>query len=273
MGYVGNQTTTAFTSMDKQDITGNGGANYTLSHAVANANEIEVFVNNVRQEPTVAYSASGTTLTMTGNVASTDDFYVVYQGKAVGTIVPPDGSVGTAKIADDAVTNAKIDTMAASKLTGALPALDGCALTGVGGNTPAFAAKRVSQQTANVGTATKVQFDTEIYDSDSKYDNTTNYRFTPTVAGVYVFHAQISNNNLYNQAMLNIFLRKNGSTIMTGSVTGNNSTSNRDHTVNISMVDIANSTDYYEVWAEQQLANGSAIAEGNRCYFIGYKIG
>jgi hypothetical protein len=98
MGYVGNQTTTAFTSMDKQDITGNGGPNYTLSHAVANANEIEVFVNNVRQEPTVAYSASGTTLTMTGNVASSDDFYVVYQGKAVGTIVPPDGSVTSAKL-------------------------------------------------------------------------------------------------------------------------------------------------------------------------------
>jgi len=131
MGYVGNQTTTAFTSMTKQDITGNGGPNYTLSHAVANANEIEVFVNNVRQEPTVAYSASGTTLTMTGNVASSDDFYVVYQGKAVGTIVPPDGSVTSAKIADDAVTNAKIDTMAASKLTGALPAIDGSALTGI----------------------------------------------------------------------------------------------------------------------------------------------
>ena len=108
MGYVGNQTTTAFTSMDKQDITGNGGANYTLSHAVANANEIEVFVNNVRQESGVAYTTTGTALNMTGNVASTDDFYVVFQGKAVGTIVPPDGSVSTAKIADDAVTNAKI---------------------------------------------------------------------------------------------------------------------------------------------------------------------
>jgi hypothetical protein len=111
MGYVGNQTTTAFTSMDKQDITGDGTPNYTLSHAVANSNEIEVFVNNVRQEPSVAYSASGTTLTMTGNVASTDDFYVVYQGKAVGTISPPDGSVSTAKIADDAVTSAKLDAI------------------------------------------------------------------------------------------------------------------------------------------------------------------
>ena len=98
MGYVGNQTTTAFTSMDKQDITGNGGASYTLSHAVANAQEIEVFVNNVRQEPAVAYTVSGTALSMTGNVASTDDFYVVYQGKAVQTVVPPDGSVTSAKL-------------------------------------------------------------------------------------------------------------------------------------------------------------------------------
>ena len=70
MGYVGNQTTTAFTSMAKQDITGNGGTGYTLDHAVANAQEIEVFVNNVEQEPGTAYTVSGTTLTMTGNVAS-----------------------------------------------------------------------------------------------------------------------------------------------------------------------------------------------------------
>lgn len=128
MGYVGNQTTTAFTSMDKQDITGNGGPNYTLSHAVANANEIEVFVNNVRQESGVAYTTNGTALNMTGNVASSDDFYVVYQGKAVGTIVPPDGSVSSAKIADDAVTasklasgitkNATIDTLSTTVLSG-----------------------------------------------------------------------------------------------------------------------------------------------------------
>ena len=98
MGYVGNQTTTSYSSMDKQVITGDGGTGYTLSHAVANAQEIEVFVNNVRQEPAVAYTATGTTLTMTGNVESTDDFYVVYQGKAVQTVVPPDGSVTSAKL-------------------------------------------------------------------------------------------------------------------------------------------------------------------------------
>lgn len=127
MGYIGNQTSNSYSSMDKQTITGNGGASYTLTHAVANAQEIEVFVNNVRQEAGVAYTVSGTALTMTGNVASTDDFYVIYQGKALQTVVPPDGSV----------TNAKIDTMAASKLTGALPAIDGSALTSVSSLTSA----------------------------------------------------------------------------------------------------------------------------------------
>ena len=133
MGYVGNQTTNAYSSMDKQVITGNGGANYTLTHAVANAQEIEVFVNNVRQEAGVAYTVNGNALNMTGNVTSSDSFYVIYQGKALQTVTPPDGSVSTGKLANGAVTDAKINTMAASKLTGALPAIDGSSLTGIDG--------------------------------------------------------------------------------------------------------------------------------------------
>ena len=85
--------------MDKQTITGDGTGNYTLTHAVANAQEIEVFVNNVRQEAGVAYTVLGTALTMTGNVASSDSFYVVYQGKALQSVVPPDDSVTEAKLA------------------------------------------------------------------------------------------------------------------------------------------------------------------------------
>lgn len=104
--------------MTKQDITGNGGASYTLSHAVSNANEIAVYVNNVRQEPTSAYTVNGTALNMTGNVASSDDFYVIYLGKAMQTVVPPDGSVGTAKIANSAVD-------LTSKVTGVLPVANG----------------------------------------------------------------------------------------------------------------------------------------------------
>jgi hypothetical protein len=108
MGYIGNPAAAKFAAVVKQDLTGNGGTSYTLSQAVTNQNEIEVFVNNVRQEPTYAYTASGTSLNMTANVLSTDDFYVVFQGKAVQTVNPPDSSVGTAKLADGAVTTAKI---------------------------------------------------------------------------------------------------------------------------------------------------------------------
>ena len=85
MGYVGNIPGEKFTTINKQTLTGDGGTGYTLSQSVGNAQEIEVYVNNVRQEPGVAYTVSGTTLTMTGNVTASDTFYVIFQGKAVNT--------------------------------------------------------------------------------------------------------------------------------------------------------------------------------------------
>ena len=113
MPFIGNTPDVNFTSFAKQDLTGVTGSpakrGFTLTHAVANANEIEVFVNNVRQEPTEAYTVNGTGLTMTGDVETSDDFYIIYLGKAIQTTVPPDGSVSTAKIADSAVTASKVD--------------------------------------------------------------------------------------------------------------------------------------------------------------------
>lgn len=99
MAYIGNQPTDTFVSIDSQSLTGDGTVGpYTLNNAVTNSESVEVFVNFVRQRPGVAYTASGNALTMTGVVASSDDFYVVYQGKSVGTISPPDGSVTSAKL-------------------------------------------------------------------------------------------------------------------------------------------------------------------------------
>tara|TARA_R110001632_G_scaffold210222_2_gene335224 strand:+ start:27540 stop:28406 length:867 start_codon:yes stop_codon:yes gene_type:complete len=90
--------------MVKQDLTGASGASVTLSHPVANANEVELYINNVRQEPTTSYTTSGTTLSFVNyTVAASDDIYVIFLGKALQTTVPPDGSVSTAKIADGAV--------------------------------------------------------------------------------------------------------------------------------------------------------------------------
>jgi hypothetical protein len=89
MAYIGNPPAERYSSVSYQDLTGGTGFSFTLDYAVGSANEIEVFVNNVRQEPSVAYTVAGTALTMTGSIASTDDFYVVFQGKAQQTVTHP----------------------------------------------------------------------------------------------------------------------------------------------------------------------------------------
>jgi len=140
MPYLGNVPAENYSQVSYQDLTGGSGTSFTLDYPVGSAGEIEVFVNNVRQEPTVAYTVNGTALTMTGSVAATDDFYVVFQGKAEksgtipekqtdGTYVFPDdvdvtGTItsdglsvdGTATIRDDAVTTSYYSTDVASNV-------------------------------------------------------------------------------------------------------------------------------------------------------------
>lgn len=116
MGYVGNQSGSGYSSLPtKQDLTGATGTSLTLTHAVFSNEGIDLYINNVRQEPGTAYTVVGTAVTLTGTVVSTDDIYVVYNSLALQTTVPPDGSVTMAKLAS----------------TGTLPALDGSALTGI----------------------------------------------------------------------------------------------------------------------------------------------
>jgi len=52
---------------------------------------------------------------------------------------------------------------------------------------PSFSARISSTQTVSANTFTKMACATEDWDTDSKYDASTNYRFTPTVAGYYHF--------------------------------------------------------------------------------------
>lgn len=99
MAYQGNPLYTAFSTINKQDLTGGTGTNFTLDYSVGSPQDIEVFVNNVRQEPVDAYTISGTSLTMTGTIAATDDFYVVFQGKAQQTAVPGVGTITQAMFA------------------------------------------------------------------------------------------------------------------------------------------------------------------------------
>lgn len=115
MPYLGSTPNASFSSRTKQDFTANGSTTaFTLSSAVASANDIEVFVGNVRQEPTDAYTVNGTTLTMSEAPATGLNFYVVFKQLEENSVVPADGTISDAKIVG----------MSSSKLTGALPAVD-----------------------------------------------------------------------------------------------------------------------------------------------------
>jgi len=98
MPFIGNQPALSYTSFAKQDFTTSATTAYTLSQPVANENEIALFINFVRQEPTTAYTASGTSLTLTSATSASDDMYAIFLGKAVQTVNPPAGSVDSSKI-------------------------------------------------------------------------------------------------------------------------------------------------------------------------------
>ena len=74
---------------------------------------------------------------------------------------------------------------------------------------PTFSAYRSStNQSFSANTWTKVQCQTEEWDTNSNYDNATNYRFTPTVAGYYQCSASWSNDSASTYNYLSIY--KNG---------------------------------------------------------------
>lgn len=62
----------------------------------------------------------------------------------------------------------------------------------VSGNMPSFSAYANAGQTVSAGTFTKVAINTEYFDTANCFDSTTNYRFTPNVAGYYQVNATVS---------------------------------------------------------------------------------
>ncbi len=95
MGYIGNTPALKYASFAVQHFTTSATTTYSLDNPVANENEIALFINNVRQEPgsSFAYTASGTTLTLSAATSASDTMYCVFIGKAVQTVTPASGSI------------------------------------------------------------------------------------------------------------------------------------------------------------------------------------
>jgi len=184
MPFIGNQPALSYTSFAKQDFTTSATTSYTLDQPVANENEIALFINFVRQEPTTAYTASGTSLTLTSATSASDDMYCVFLGKAVQTVNPPSGSVGIAQLADSAKS------------------------------IPAFRVGLSSAQTIANSTHTIIIFNSEQFDTDSAYDTLTGRFTVPSgKAGKYYFNAMYRFQST-SVTGLNLKFQKNGTDVV-----------------------------------------------------------
>ena len=85
MAYVGVSPVGTFGTGQKDRFSGNNSTTaFTMSRSVGDTTDIDVFVDNVRQEPTEAYTVSGTTLTFTGTPATgSNNIYVVHKAASV----------------------------------------------------------------------------------------------------------------------------------------------------------------------------------------------
>ena len=178
------------------------------------------------------------------------------------------GSMSSVVISGD--TSGAI-TLAAPAVSGTntatLPAATGTVM--VSGNMPTFSAILGSNQTLSNQVWTKVQINTKEWDTANCFDATTNYRFTPTVAGYYSIVGIVRSNATIGMYKVITGIWKNGAeyarpaepcyftTTMGNTVQFGGST----------LVYLNGSTDYVELYAYIYGSGTlSVLNDGNRAY-------
>ena len=162
---------------------------------------------------------------------------------------------------------AVVAPLVAGSNTITLPASTGTVLTSVSPASdlpssikgPTFRASKNSTQAISTNTWTKIQFNVENWDTNSNFDNATNYRFTPTVAGYYQVDLSVEFNNVSGNYIAAIY--KNGTDYIIGPfyAGGSGGSSPSVH----GLIYMNGSTDYLEGYgytnaASQSFYNGSA---------------
>ena len=203
-----------------------------------------VSLNGVIQAPVSSYTISGSNIVFASALTGTDSIdFITVLGDVLSIGTPTDGTVSLAKLSATGTKDAT--TFLRGDNTFATPA--------GGTNTPAFMAKIGTNQSTVNTVVTKLQFSNEIYDSSGCYDNVTNYRFTPNVAGKYyvslVAKAEGLTTNTFND--VNAYIKKNGSNLFLSEF-GNYATfSFRSLSVSAyGIVDMNGTTDYLESFAD-----------------------
>ena len=148
----------------------------------------------------------------------------------------------------------------------------GSAYAVAGTNTPAFYAQLTSNQAMSDNTWTKVQFNSEDFDTNNTYDNSTNYRFTPAVAGKYYVFAGV---NVDSGGSTKIYyaqtkIYKNGSEYSVGYVDYTDSRIRASFVPIFSLMDL-DADDYVEIYSRIDQDSGTPTIQGSsgRATFFG----
>ena len=286
MAYIGNTPAESFASFETETFTVSATTNYTLSHSVTNENEIRLVINGVVQQPGSgkAYTASGTTLTLTSATVSGDVMYAVYLGRALQTVNPPNASVGNSQTAPTIITGQTAETSIATDDTILIHDTSASALrkmtranfvSGIGGtNTPNFFVISNATTNASDNTWTKVALASEVFDSANAFASS---KFTvPSGQGGkyhFSFKAMSAGASAYQKTgYSNLYL--NGSSLSANYETiifQESGVFNMDRIgVHGSVILNLSAGDYIELYAKADVESGSVYIYNS--FLGGYKI-
>ena len=145
---------------------------------------------------------------------------------------------------------------------------------------PAFFVYLSSNQSVSDATYTKIQFNTELLDTDNAYDNSTNYRFTPQKAGNYFISVNIMSDYSNTTNIQDTVIYKNGDKFLR-SYLDNRGQNTYNQSTNVSgIVSLNGSSDYIEGFTRLDVGSGTPALSGSSSsplqhytYMYGYRIG
>jgi hypothetical protein len=133
---------------------------------------------------------------------------------------------------------------------------------------PAFSAYMSSNLDVTSGTITKVPCNTEEFDTNSCYDNTTNYRFTPNVAGYYQVTVSVYyNTNASSPSSFYNLIYKNGTAVKTNFLYATTSILLGQAPLT-ALIYMNGSTDYLEFYARSSGGTSTFFASGSTNTFF-----
>jgi len=201
-------------------------------------------------------STSGTISNFSTTLAG--DFSISQGTGTLGTTGVTSGTYGTSSVAVTLGVDSKgrITTVSTSEISSSGPAF--------------LATRSTSDQSINSSVYTKIQFNNEVFDTNSCFDNSTNYRFTPNKSGYYYFFATSVNNiGSGSQTYTILKIYKNGNDL-SGAESSFTATSGGGSTLHCFTIGSMNgTTDYVEAFAYNIGTNPSVQ---QRSSFGGYFI-